>query len=96
MDQLEEKGGSISSLGTHLSAFRSQRDEGKKDLVSVLALALQETMVRGAIDSCRKNGVPENEILAILGDDTNLAVEGTRMEGVVTLRSGAAEINRTT
>ena len=73
----------VGSLKAHLAAFRSQRNEGKQDLVSVLALGMQEAMVRGAIDCCRKNNVLEDDILAILGEDTNLATGGTRVERVL-------------
>ncbi len=82
---------STGSLRAYLSAFRTQRDENATDLISVLALALQETMVRGAIDGCRKNGVSEDEILAILGEDRNLAFGGTRVEGHVMVKEGVAK-----
>lgn len=74
MDKPRKQVISIGSLRAHLSAFRSQRSGNPKDAISLLALKLQEIMVRGAIQSCRLNGVSENDILLLLGEDISLAV----------------------
>ena len=55
-------------------------------LVPHMVVTMHEAEVRGTIEECRKSGVPEAEILILLGDDSLLARGGTTAELQVTSR----------
>ena len=93
-NKVDKKTASVCSLLAHLNAFRNQRNDMQKNLVSELALNLQEVMVRGAIKSCRENGVPEENILGVLGEDAYLATGGTRIESIIITTTGGSIIQR--
>lgn len=85
----------LATLEEELAAYRGFKGEKpktgvslKESLASMLTTPLAEASVRGAIDECRKHGIPEADILAVLGDDAALAEGGTRVEGVVSVSIG--------